>query len=89
MNDYLNFRKMITPLIIQIIFWVGVAACLISGLIQIAGGFGRYGNGGLIFMGLLTIILGPIVIRIYCELIILLFRIYDTLVDLKGLLTKQ
>ena len=32
MNDFLSFRTMITPVIIQILFWVGVALCFIFGL---------------------------------------------------------
>jgi hypothetical protein len=77
MQDFLEFRKMITPVIIQIVFWIGVAMCVITGLLSITGG-GMHAIGGL-----MTIIVGPIVVRIYCELIILLFRIYDTLNDIK------
>jgi hypothetical protein len=77
MQEFLEFRKMITPIIIQIVFWIGAAMCVITGLFSITGG-GMRAVGGL-----MTMILGPIVVRIYCELIILLFRIYDTLNDIK------
>ena len=33
MDDFLKFRKMITPTIIQILFWVGVAGTIIGALI--------------------------------------------------------
>lgn len=77
MDDFLAFRKMITPIILQIVFWIGVALCVVAGLISISGG------GLNSFFGLMMIIVGPIVVRINCELIILLFRIYDVLIDIK------
>ena len=30
MEDFLKFRKMITPVIIQVLFWVGVAGTVIA-----------------------------------------------------------
>jgi hypothetical protein len=47
---------------------------------MIIGGIAMRGGAGLAFMGLLYIFIGPILIRVYCELIILLFKIYDELV---------
>lgn len=44
--------------------------------------------GGLIG-GLITVILGMLVARIYAELLILFFRINETLTDIKGLLQKN
>ena len=89
MEDFLAFRKMITPIIIQVLFWVGVAFSVIVGLIQIANSFGRYGGGFSFLGGLLIIIIGPIMARIYCELLILIFRMYDTLLEIKALLSKK
>ena len=89
MEDFLAFRKMITPIIIQVLFWVGVAFSVIVGLIQIGSSFGRYGGGFSFLGGLLVIIIGPIMARIYCELLILIFRMYDTLLEIKALLSKK
>jgi len=89
MEDFLAFRKMITPIIIQVLFWVGVAFSVIVGLIQIVSSFGRYGGGFSFLGGLLVIIIGPIMARIYCELLILIFRMYDTLLEIKALLSKK
>ncbi len=84
MNEFLAFRKMITPIIIQVIFWLGVALCIIVGLIEIIMGASAYAGGGaMIFGGLLTMLIGPLFVRIYCELLILLFRIYDELVAMR------
>jgi hypothetical protein len=79
MEDFFAFRKMITPTIIQIIFWIGVVLSVLFGL-----GIMFQGSLGAFIVGLSYVIAGPIVVRIYCELIILLFRIYDVLNDIKS-----
>jgi hypothetical protein len=74
MGEYLTFNKMITPVVIQIIFWVGAVVIVLFGL------FGLFSGGFMGFIGgLLTIILGPIVLRVYCEIIIVFFRVLDAL----------
>jgi len=57
--------KMLTPIVIQILFWVGVVACILGGI------------------GILAVVFGPPVMRIYCEWLIVLFRINDTLTDIR------
>ena len=80
MNDFITFRRMITPIIIQAIFWTVVAVSIIVGL-------------GLLFatdeaitrvMGLLVIVLGPLVARIYAEILLVVFRINETLTDISN-----
>jgi len=88
-NDFLKFRKMITPAIITILFWVGAAISVLSGLFMMGSSFGRFGGGaGTFFAGLLTLLLGPIVVRIYCEILILFFRMNETLTEIKHGLEK-
>ncbi len=80
MGEFLSFRKMITPAIIQLIFWIGVLLCVIGGLIQIvAGASTYYGGGSMVLSGVLLILLGPLAVRIYCELLIVMFRILEEL----------
>ena len=91
-GDYLFFRKMITPLIIQAVFWMAVAAVAIGSLISLFSAFATRSILGVIiglFVSFLMFALGVIVVRIYCELVILAFRILDTLTDIKGLLEKK
>ena len=64
---------MITPLIIQIFFWIGVAVLIVGGLLTMATGGGIEG----IVAGLISILLGPIFWRVYCEIIMILFRIEE------------
>jgi len=90
MNDFLKFRKMITPAIIQILFWIGAAISVIAGLIIMGTSFGRFGGGAATFFGgLLTLVFGPIVVRIYCEILILFFRMNETLTEIKNGLAKK
>ena len=73
MGDFLRFETMITPIVIQVIFWLSVIIAIIAGIAQIVHG------GDAIITGILTIIFGPLVARIYCEVVVLFFRINDHL----------
>jgi hypothetical protein len=89
-QDFLRFKKMVTPIIIQILFWIGVVTSVIVGIVLIVGGVsGRaYGGGTQVFLGILWLLLGPVIARIWCEVLIVLFSINDTLTEIKNLLKK-
>jgi hypothetical protein len=90
MEEFLKFRKMITPTIIQVLFWVGVVVSVIAGLATMVMSFSDYGGGaGTFFAGLLMLVLGPVMVRVYCELLILFFRMNETLTDIKNGLAKK
>jgi len=90
MEDFLKFRKMITPLIIQILFWVGVAGSVIAALVMMASSFGRFGGGAGQFLGgLIFLVVGPVLVRVYTELLILFFRINETLTEIRDLLASK
>ena len=76
MSEYLTFRRMITPVFIQVIFWVAVAAIVIGGIVQISNG-----HAG---AGILLIILGPLGARIYAEILIVIFRINDNVAGMRA-----
>ena len=90
MEEYLSFRKMITPVIIKVLFWVGVAGSVIAGLVTIAGSFSYRGVGVLagFFGGLLIMVLGTVIWRVYCELLMLFFRMNETLTEIRDNLAK-
>jgi len=71
MHPLLKFDKMVTPSIIQVIYFLGLILVVVSGIWLLAEGS--------IVRGILTIIFGAIMVRVNCELLILLFRIYDRL----------
>ena len=81
MSDFLSFRKMITPGIIQIIFWLEVIASVAVALYIFSQGDSMVDVLPLQpkLMAVLILVLGPLVARIYCELLIVLFRIYESL----------
>ena len=75
MKDFLTFKRMITPLFIQIIFWALLAISVISSIsAMFTHGFWR---------GLLFLILSPIFIRIGCEILIVFFRMHEDLVAIR------
>lgn len=82
-SELLSFRKMITPTIIQILFWVLGGLAVLVGLFMLIGGLASRGAGAFVFMGLIYIVLGPIIIRVYCELVILLFKIHEEIVAIR------
>ena len=78
MGDFFSFRRMITPVIIQVIFWIFTAVAVIGGLVLLFRG------GGATVAGLLWIVVGPLIARVYCELLIVIFRINSTLTDIRA-----
>ena len=89
MKDFLAFRTMLTPLLIQAVFWVGVVICVIAGLIYILSGVGQYGGGPNVVKGVILLFLGPIAVRIYCEILIIFFRINETLTEIQHTLEEK
>ena len=88
MKDFLAFRTMVTPILIQVFFWLGVLTCLTVGLIFI--GFGvHFDYAKNIYKGLLFVILGPLFVRVYCEVLIIFFRINETLTEIKHALDER
>jgi uncharacterized membrane protein YagU involved in acid resistance len=82
MSDFWAFRTMVTPVIIQVLFWVGVIVCIIAGLVMIGMGIKLPGNQ-MVLKGVLLAILGPLGVRVYCEILIVFFRINETLTEIK------
>ena len=80
-----SFDKMITPVIIKSIFWIGVVLVVVASLIVIIAGVIDGSVGGIllgIFWGILTLVLGPLFVRIWCELMIVAFEIHKNLVEI-------
>ena len=88
MSDFWAFRKMVTPVIIQILFWVGVIICIIAGIVMIGMGIKNPGDQ-MVLKGVLLVIFGPLVVRLYCEILIVFFRINETLTEIKHVLERR
>ena len=89
MEEFLNFKKMITPLVIKILFWIGIVLVVIAGLGSIIGGLAGGGGFPAVLVGLITILIGPLFVRIYCELLIVIFNVNDTLTEIKDILKDK
>lgn len=89
MNPFLRFDEMLTPKIIQILFIVGAAMATLSGLTIVLAGFGAMTQNSLVgfgiaVLGLLAIVAGILIVRICCELSIVLFKIHECLVEIRN-----
>lgn len=74
MNDFLAFRKMLTPVIIQVLFWIGLLGVVVYAF-QVSDNF---------LVAILMVAFGGIMWRVYCEILIVIFRILDVLTDIKN-----
>ena len=81
MKEYLTFQKFITPIFVQVLFWLGILGLLI--FVVAGDGGGPYGGGMPFFMRILVFIFGAIFWRVYMELILVLFGIYREIRELK------
>jgi Domain of unknown function (DUF4282) len=82
MGEFASFRKFITPVVIQIVFWIGVVVIVIGTLVGIFGGEHLGSTAGPVVGPILSILGGIVFLfvwRMWCELIILSFKIYDEL----------
>jgi hypothetical protein len=76
--EFMSFRKMMTPVLIQILFWIGVVFSVIGGIVMIVAGATAYRGGAvMVLLGLFYLFLGPIWVRVWCELLIVFFRIEE------------
>ena len=83
MKEFLHFDRMITGDIIKYVYWVLAGLTVLGGVISLLGSLVS-GEFGMAFLALILTVLGPILIRIYCELMIVLFKIHETLVAIKN-----
>lgn len=77
-NDLLHFDKMITPKIITFIYWILLIASVGFGLYSMFGGYSNFTIGKFL-IGIITIGIGFLISRIWCELLIVIFKINENL----------
>ena len=99
-KSFLSFERMITPIIIKILFYIGLIGSLVGGIaVFFSGVIGGFTEGGFFAIliglvlgllgGVLTFFIGALLTRIYAELLILVFRINESLTDIKTLLQEK
>ena len=85
LRDFLTFRRMITPLLIQALFWILSAIVMIIGVVLLIVGDGP----GQRVAGFLMIFLGPLAVRVYLEIFMVAFRINETLTDIRAYTMRE
>ncbi len=85
--DFLLFRRFITPVFVQVLFWIEVVVFLVAGIFIMTldfGGWGEGPEGWQVLVGLVLILLGPIFARIWCERLVVHFRSYEELKNINA-----
>ncbi|TYT25664.1 DUF4282 domain-containing protein [Luteimonas viscosa] len=88
MRDLLHFDSMITPKIVTFIYWLLLAASAVAGLVLLSKGFGvmeysGFAGFGMVVAAPMLIALMALLARIYCEIMIVLFKINEALQDMR------
>jgi hypothetical protein len=86
-GDFLAFRKMIAPVVIHIGFWIGAVLASLAGIFLMIDSLQR-NNGGGVLLGFAVMLLGPIVVRVICEVLIVSFRMNETLTEIRNELKR-
>ncbi len=76
MGEYVSFDKLITPALVRVIFWLSLVVVLFNGISHIF-------TKGEFWLGILILLLGPLVVRVYCEIVIVLFQMNNTLTEIR------
>lgn len=81
MNNFFTLNQMLTPKIVTVLYWIGIIAVIISAIGTLFGaGYGAYsGFGTRLFTAIMILIFGGLVVRIYSELLIVIFKIHENL----------
>jgi hypothetical protein len=86
--NILNFDVMISAKLIKLLYFIMLVVVIIGG---IAGLFSRnpFTGSSNFVGGLLTLILGPIAVRVWAELMVVVFNINDNLAKIKDYFYNQ
>jgi hypothetical protein len=73
LNKYLTLDQLITPTIIMVIYWIGIVLIILGALGSMFAGLGAF------FFGIIGAIIGLILWRVWCEIMLVLFRVHEDL----------
>ena len=93
MKDSLKLDNYLIPKIVPSIYRIGLILCIIVGLIQILENSWYYGNQYTwkdpLLSGIFWIVIIPVILRIICEALLMLYEINQTLIGIQSNLTPQ
>ena len=78
--DVLAFRRMVSPAVLQILFWAAIGGCLYGAYVLI-----KMGN----WAWWMALIFGPLLTRVVFERAIIAFRTYDRLNEIAAKLHQD
>jgi Domain of unknown function (DUF4282) len=76
MQRFLGFDEMVTPSIITIVYWIGIVVIVLGVLSSLFAGFWSF------ILSLIGGLIGLIFWRVWCEVMIILFRIHGDLAQI-------
>jgi len=81
-----SFSEFLTPKIIKILYGIGLVLAVIGALVFIGAGFHRGAAAGIIFLIIspLVFLLYALGVRVYLEILIVLFRIAGWVEEIAG-----
>jgi hypothetical protein len=82
MKDVLFFENMLTPKIITLVYWLLLLVAIVGGIGSMFGGYEGFTFGKFI-MGMVYAVGGALAARIWCELLIVLFKMNDALQEIR------
>jgi hypothetical protein len=84
-NNLLNFDTFVAPVLIRIVYWIGIVLIVLGTLTGLLGGgmmASQYGGGGGLMGSLIALLAGAVGLlfwRVMCEVWIVIFSINDRL----------
>lgn len=89
-QDMTSFDKFLTPTLIKVVYWIGNAGIALMSLMMILSAFSYMGRGVMQVLGAIVFfVVGLIFWRVMCEGIMLSFRIYDRLTEIRDRLPRN
>ena len=82
MKNVLFFDSMLTPKIITFVYWLMLFAAIVGGIGSMFSGYDGLSFSSFL-MGLVYAVVGAIGARIWCELLIVLFKMNEALQELR------
>lgn len=82
-----GFERLIAPVLIKLIYWIGLVVILIAGVASFINTSG--GGLGRMLLTMIALLLSLLIWRLVSELWILAFNIYERLVEIRDLMARQ
>jgi hypothetical protein len=81
MNKLFTLNDMLTPKIVTVLYWLGLITVVFTAIVMLFG-VGQYQFISFIqrfFLAIATLIGGGLLVRVYSELLIVIFKIHENL----------